>query len=242
MAIVFPLYYVMVSRWGDHRYNAARAAKQADDAAASGKLDWAIKLAKLSVAADPHRSVGYVALARAYRQLGRHDLARRAFESGLGVDPNDGNSLLGLADLELGERNFQAARNLYMLAGRQDLTLEGNSTYLVSLALALEEVDSTEARKLTERACKLDPNNERAMSVWARLLLKKGSYEEARDIAHRLVERTPTNPYHQANFANALAGLQQWEQAAEHIEQATRLDPNNAEFQALREHVQAMRS
>ncbi len=177
----------------------------------------------------------------AAEELGR---ARRYFETALQLSASDASAIIGLAGVDLLERDYdRAARSLSGLVAREPK----NSYAHARLArVLLESNKNSEAAEEAQRAISLDAYNAEALHTLACLRSSERKADEARSLARRAVSIDPFNIGARrllSQYLDGQAGYEQRvsEQARAHYDRGRFLKQKGELANAIAEFEDALR-
>ncbi|WP_231908142.1 cellulose biosynthesis protein BcsC [Cupriavidus sp. USMAHM13] len=203
-----------------------------DDTAVRAKLD-AIARAQQQAAraeapsADPVRKVvqeGFRAL-----DAGNLEGADTAFRNALSQRPGDADALGGMGVLRLKQEKFAEAADFFEQAERRGAGARYRSAHnsadywmLMEQANAARDAGNrAEARKLLERATKLDANQPAAQVALADVLATDGQYAAAEAGYRRVLRQQPDNPDATRGLVDVLAAQNKNAEALAVVERLT---------------------
>lgn len=91
------------------------------------KKKWHLQLTEKKIAAAPHDAKAYFELGVQYKELGKLELAEKAFQHSLELDPNQIVPLLNLALVQQKQNKFPEAKENYNLVLQRNKLLESNN-------------------------------------------------------------------------------------------------------------------
>lgn len=154
---------------------------------ARARLEYAQAIGLLDQAASQHSATPEVLVeyGSVYIAAEEPERARHYFEAALRIGPSDAAGIVGLAGVDLLERNYDKA-----VAILRDLLVREpkNTTALAMLArVLLESNRNAEAAEEARRAMALDPYNTEALHALACVKTSERNADEARSLAWRVV-------------------------------------------------------
>jgi tetratricopeptide (TPR) repeat protein len=191
---------------------------------AAGNLDKASVEFRNALQIEPRSDEALYLNGRVAERRGNLREAVQYFQSAIDVEPKDARARAGLA-------------KLFVLAGAGQRALEvvspgllerpDDPDLLAARAAAFHELkDDFEARRDAERAVRLSPANENAISVLAALDLRAGETDRAITLVHDAVAKTPDSIELHRILASVYLTAGQPQNAVEQMRQVIRLEPN----------------
>lgn len=96
--------------------------------------------------------------------------------------------------------------------------------------LAFQSKKYEKARVHVDQTLKLDPTNEAASSLLARIQMVQGETDSALDIMRSLVEKNPKSSAHRASYARLLAVAKRYDDALVQFKKVLKENPENADI------------
>jgi len=170
-----------------HRLEEARRHLLAQDF--SGALSRYDKLSR----AFPGQAVVWFEYGNTASRLGQREIAGRAWEKAISLDPRNVDLILQLGHQYQGARQPEQARACFARAAAADAKAINPR---ISLALLFEHQHRlAEARTVVEECLAIDPHDEQARYFWALLDRREGQLEAAERRLRDLIQSEPKHPY-----------------------------------------------
>ena len=198
----------------------------------------AIASANRAVQLDSELAGAHRFLANAYFQLGRSDgqaadtgglldLAINEFKETIRLEPLDGESRLGLAQLYLMRgQTEEATRQL-----EQQIQNDPDSSYALYLLAQVkrDQGQAQEAAELLRRSVEAEPRHQRARLSLASLYEELGEFNDAAAVYRQALDFSPRDADLMLQLATALAQAGRMNEAATEFENVLVADPDRAE-------------
>lgn len=174
----------------------------ANVALANGVPETALRIAQMTLAADPHNVPAMVEAANAQAALGKRDRAALGFSQVLNVAPNNSEASLGLGRLKLAT-DPAAAASLFLRVVKRDPL---NVMALIDLGIASDLLGQhIEAQRAYRRALAIEPDRLAANVNLGLSLALSGDAQQALRILRPLAAGPGTSPKVRQDLAVALA-------------------------------------
>jgi tetratricopeptide (TPR) repeat protein len=164
---------------------------------------------------------------------GSKDKAAASYERSIQQNPRDVRSYVLLGGLEESRGNWQRAQELYQkaLQVQPDFPLAANNlAYLM-----LEHGGNADvALSLAQVARRGMPDLPNAADTLAWAYYQKGAYKTAIDLLEEAVQKAPQNPTYHYHLGLAYQKANDRVRAKDHLEQALRINPNDARADDIR--------
>lgn len=202
-----------------------------DDATIRAKFDAMTRQGETARAATPAADPLRAVVQQGFAALDAGDQVRAAerFQSVLSQRPNDPDALAGMGVLRLKQEKFAEAADFLEQASRGGAgtryrQAQNSAQYwlLVQQASAAREAGNrAEARRLLERAIRLDANETTAQVALADLLAEDRQYAQAEAAYRRVLQRQPDNPDATRGLVSVLAAQNKSTEALALVERMT---------------------
>lgn len=200
----------------------------------AGRSQEALATAEAAHIARPNDPATHRMLAGYYVAAGDAGMARKFFDSGLELDPNNEPLMVGLAKLELAQGNQDQAEAIY----RQLLERVPGSlvAYRALAGLALQEGNQDKAVAVLEQARQANPGASWPYTMLARQYLSAGKLQRALARAEEAYEINPDDPEVLTTLGTARLANGRHGEALGSLQQALQMSPQNvdAQFQLAR--------
>ena len=194
----------------------------------------AISSASRATQLDSELAAAHRLLANVYSQLSRNEdrgglteLAIKEFQETLRLEPLDGESRLGLAQLYLMRGQIEeAAREL-----QQQIESDPDSSYALYLLAQVrrEQGDVQQATELLRRSIEVEPRHQRARLLLATLYQELGEFDDAATVYREALDHSPRDPDLQQQLATSLAQAGRMKEAAVEFENVLAAEPDRPE-------------
>ena len=194
----------------------------------------AISSATRAVQLDSELAAAHRLLANVYFRLGRNrdpggltELAINEFKETLRLEPLDGESRLGLAQLYLMRGQMEEASEQL----ERQIENDPHSSYALYLLAQVrrEQGDVKEAADLLQQSIESEPRHQRARLLLATLYEELGEFDHAAAVYREALDMAPRDPKMLQQLATSLAQAGRMEEAAVEFERVLEMEPERAE-------------
>jgi len=195
---------------------------------ALGQNNAALDAYKQALKIDSSKLEPLLARANLLGKIKAQSELRGAYQAVLKLDSNQTSMALALAQIEYGLKNYKASAALY---GRALTQTGGDRISWENYGLSLLELGRTrEAKNALERAVQMGSSGVDLMIMLARIHIKDKEVSKAQLLLQDVLAKKPN--FHQAHFYLAELSLQknQVGVAEDHLVQALKFDPTNADY------------
>ncbi len=169
----------------------------------------------------------YFRQSRNREQRGLTELAISEFKETLRLEPRDGESRLGLAQLYLMRGQIDEASEQL----EQQIDIDPNSSYALYLLAQVrrEQGDVDKAADLLRQSIEAEPRHQRARLLLATLYEELGEFDHAAAVYREALDMAPRDPKLLQQLATSLAQAGRMEEAAAEFERVVEMEPDRAE-------------
>ena len=194
-----------------------------------GEVSKALAELQAVAAHSPNNPVAQYNLGRAHAARGEGEQARQSFQKAIDLKPDYVRARLALAQLQLTQRDFDAAlKSAQEVLAKYDPN-SGNARLIASAAL-MGQKKFNDSRQLLDAMLKANPSSPDVHYQLGWVNLAESKYKEAADAFRRSYELNPAN-------SRGLMGMVETEMAQNHTDQALQLlqtesakAPNNTDL------------
>jgi tetratricopeptide (TPR) repeat protein len=180
-----------------------------------GDVSQALSELQAVVVHSPNNPVAQFNLGRAHAARGELEQARQLFQKAIDLRPNYILARLALAQLQLNQRDFDAAFKSAQEVLRQYDPYNHNARLIESVAL-IGQKKFADSRQLLDFMLKANPSSPDVLFQLGVVDLAENKYKEATDAFRRCYDLNPANP-------RGLMGLVETEMGQNHPDQAIQL-------------------
>jgi putative PEP-CTERM system TPR-repeat lipoprotein len=192
------------------------------------QTEYALVMAERILESGTQDGKTLIYIGQMYAEAGRADLGRAVLQDSLTAAPNDIKTLLALAALEEGDRQFDTARERYESVILVD---PGNLKATLGLAeLASTLGDTALSARYLERARNDHPDEVRVRLTLAISYLRNHKHREARTLARELARIGSDDPLVSQAVGRILLETGALEEAQAQFELANRLAPDSVDI------------
>ena len=194
----------------------------------------AITSATRAIQLDGELAAAHRLLANIYFQLSRNqdqgglsELAIEEYKETVRLEPRDGESRLGLAQLYLMRGQIEEASEQL----EQQIENDPTSSYALYLLAQVrrEQGDVKRAADLLRQSIEAEPRHQRARILLATLYEELGEFDHAVTVYREALDMAPRDPKLLQQLATSLAQAGRMEEAAAEFERVLEMEPDRAE-------------